>query len=122
HLLDWKLIHRTEDDMNRLFQASKFGRPCDEIRFEAECVNLLAIGSRRGASEPSYDDGRRRPRLRWSWLWTRPARLSSSAELRPRRACSRRRVSSRTASEAARIQRAAVARCTPSSTPMRSML
>lgn len=46
HLLDWKLIHRTEDDMNRLFEASKFGRPCDEIRFEAERINLFAIGSR----------------------------------------------------------------------------
>jgi extracellular factor (EF) 3-hydroxypalmitic acid methyl ester biosynthesis protein len=46
HLLDWKLIHRTEDDLNRLFQVSKFGRPCDEIRFEAERVNLFAIGSR----------------------------------------------------------------------------
>jgi len=46
HLLDWKLIHRTEDDMNRLFKASKFGRPCDEIRFEAERINLFAIGSR----------------------------------------------------------------------------
>ena len=46
HLLDWKLIHRTEDDMNRLFETSKFGRPCDEIRFEAERVNLFAIGSR----------------------------------------------------------------------------
>jgi len=43
HLLDWKLIHRTEDDMNRLFKASKFDRPCDEIRFEAERVNLFAI-------------------------------------------------------------------------------
>lgn len=46
HLLDWKLIHRTEDDMNRLFKASRFGRPCDEIRFEAERINLFAIGSR----------------------------------------------------------------------------
>ena len=46
HLLDWKLIHRTENDMNRLFEASRFGRPCDEIRFEAERVNLFAIGSR----------------------------------------------------------------------------
>lgn len=46
HLLDWKLIHRSEDDMNRLFKASKFGRPCDEIRFEAERINLFAIGSR----------------------------------------------------------------------------
>jgi hypothetical protein len=46
HVLDWKRIHRTEDDMNRLFEASKFGRPCDQIRFEAERINLFAIGSR----------------------------------------------------------------------------
>lgn len=32
--------------MNRLFKASKFGRPCDEIRFEVERINLFAIGSR----------------------------------------------------------------------------
>ena len=42
HVLDWKLIHRTEDDMNRLFAASYFGRPCTNIRFEAEGINLFA--------------------------------------------------------------------------------
>jgi hypothetical protein len=42
HVLEWKLIHRTEDDMHRLFAASKFGRPCTKIRFEAEKVNLFA--------------------------------------------------------------------------------
>lgn len=46
YVLDWKLIHRSETDMNRLFTASKFGRPCDEIRYEAQRVNLFAIGSR----------------------------------------------------------------------------
>jgi extracellular factor (EF) 3-hydroxypalmitic acid methyl ester biosynthesis protein len=46
YVLDWKLIHRSEADMNRLFTASKFGRPCDEIRYEAEHINLFAIGSR----------------------------------------------------------------------------
>jgi CRP-like cAMP-binding protein/SAM-dependent methyltransferase len=48
HVLDWKLIHRSEDDMNRLFLSSQFGRPCDEIRFEEEHINLFAIGSRSG--------------------------------------------------------------------------
>ena len=43
HVLDWKLIHRDEDDMNRLFRTSKFGRDCTEIRFEDQNVNLFAM-------------------------------------------------------------------------------
>ncbi len=42
HVFDWRLIHRSEDDMNRLFESSKFGRPCSEIRFEEAGVNLFA--------------------------------------------------------------------------------
>ena len=42
HVLDWKLIHRTEDTMNRLFQASAFGRPCTRIVYEEQEVNLFA--------------------------------------------------------------------------------
>lgn len=42
YVLDWRLIHRTEDDMHRLFEASKFGRPCTSIRFESSGVNLFA--------------------------------------------------------------------------------
>ncbi len=45
-VLDWSLIHRTEDDMHRLFAASKFGGPCARIRFEPAGVNLFAIGER----------------------------------------------------------------------------
>jgi extracellular factor (EF) 3-hydroxypalmitic acid methyl ester biosynthesis protein len=41
-ILDWKLIHRTEEDMNRLFNASTFRRPCTEIRFEREGINMFA--------------------------------------------------------------------------------
>lgn len=41
-VLDWKLIHRTEEDMNRLFEASTFRRPCSEIRFEQEGINMFA--------------------------------------------------------------------------------
>ena len=44
HVLDWRLIHRDEGDMNRLFEASKFAAPCSEIRFEEEGVNLFAMG------------------------------------------------------------------------------
>ena len=45
-VLGWKLIHRTEDDMNRLFAASSFGRPCSEILFEPEGINMFACGLR----------------------------------------------------------------------------
>lgn len=44
HVLDWRLIHRDEEDLNRLFQSSKFGAPCAEILFEPEGVNLFAVG------------------------------------------------------------------------------
>jgi len=41
-VLDWKLIHRSEEDMHRLFKTSKFGRSCTEIRYERERINLFA--------------------------------------------------------------------------------
>ena len=42
HVLDWKLIYRDEGDMDRLFEASAFGKPCTDIRLEAAGVNLFA--------------------------------------------------------------------------------
>jgi len=42
HILQWNLIHRTEQEMNRLFRASAFGRDCTNIRFEDEGINLFA--------------------------------------------------------------------------------
>lgn len=42
YILDWELIHRTEEDMNRLFSASVFDSPCTEICFEDERINLFA--------------------------------------------------------------------------------
>jgi extracellular factor (EF) 3-hydroxypalmitic acid methyl ester biosynthesis protein len=42
HVLDWRLIHRTEDDMNRLFQASAFRSTCSNVRFEEQGINLFA--------------------------------------------------------------------------------
>lgn len=42
YVLDWRLIHRTEDDMNRLFVSSAFKSPCTEIQFENEGINLFA--------------------------------------------------------------------------------
>ena len=44
HVLDWRLIHRDEDDMNRLFRASLFGSDCAEIKLEDAGVNLFAVG------------------------------------------------------------------------------
>lgn len=40
YTLVWSLIHRNETDINRLFQASKFGRCCDAIIFE-DCKNHM---------------------------------------------------------------------------------
>jgi len=42
HVLDWKLIHRTEEDMHRLYRASSFNRPCTRIMYEAQQINLFA--------------------------------------------------------------------------------
>jgi SAM-dependent methyltransferase len=42
YVLEWNLIHRTEEDMNRLFRASPFKRDCTRIQFEHEGVNLFA--------------------------------------------------------------------------------
>ncbi len=46
HVLDWRLIHRDEADMNRLFRASKFAAPCSELRLEEAGVNLFAFGQK----------------------------------------------------------------------------
>jgi len=48
HVLDWRLTHRDEAEMNRLFLASKFARPCSRILFEDEGINLLANASNVG--------------------------------------------------------------------------
>ena len=42
HVLEWRLIHRNEEDMDRLFRASKFEKPCSNIVFENEKINLFA--------------------------------------------------------------------------------
>jgi extracellular factor (EF) 3-hydroxypalmitic acid methyl ester biosynthesis protein len=44
HVLHWQLIHRSEDDLNRLFAASKFGKDCHRIVFEEEKVMMFAEG------------------------------------------------------------------------------
>lgn len=45
-VLEWRLIHRTEDDLNRLYAASRFGRPSSRVRFENEGINMFAEGVR----------------------------------------------------------------------------
>lgn len=42
HVLDWRLIHRSEADMDRLFLASRFARPATRCRLEPAGVNLFA--------------------------------------------------------------------------------
>ncbi len=52
YLLEWRLIHRTEADMDRLFTASKFKAPATSTRFDATGVNLFAECIKT-AAEPS---------------------------------------------------------------------
>ncbi len=42
HVLEWRLIHRDEAHMNKLFAASAFARPCDRIDYEEQGINLFA--------------------------------------------------------------------------------
>ncbi len=42
YILDWRLIHRSEEDMHRLFMASDFGKGCSEIIYEAQGINMFA--------------------------------------------------------------------------------
>lgn len=42
YLLEWRLIHRSEEDMNRLFTHSAFRRPCTLMEFEKEGINLIS--------------------------------------------------------------------------------
>lgn len=42
HVLEWQLIHRTEADLDRMYLASKFGRPSTRVVFEAEGIDLFA--------------------------------------------------------------------------------
>jgi cyclopropane fatty-acyl-phospholipid synthase-like methyltransferase len=42
YLLDWRLIHRDEADLNRLYSQSRFGRPCTRLLFEEVGISLFA--------------------------------------------------------------------------------
>ena len=41
YMLDWPLIYRTEEDMERIFAASKFGESQVYVDYEEERVNML---------------------------------------------------------------------------------
>jgi extracellular factor (EF) 3-hydroxypalmitic acid methyl ester biosynthesis protein len=41
-VLEWRLIHRSEEDMCRLCKASRFARGFEQIAFEDQGVNLFA--------------------------------------------------------------------------------
>jgi extracellular factor (EF) 3-hydroxypalmitic acid methyl ester biosynthesis protein len=42
YVLEWRLIHRSEEDMHRLFTCSAFGRLCTRIQFEGEGISLVS--------------------------------------------------------------------------------
>ena len=44
HLLDRRLIHRDENDMNRLFRDSRFGCDGAGLILENSAVNIFAVG------------------------------------------------------------------------------
>lgn len=63
HVLDWKLIHRSEADMDRLFAQSKFGRRSTNLWFEDEGVNLFAECVKAPADSPRVADPALRARF-----------------------------------------------------------
>ncbi len=42
YVLDWRFVHRGEDDLNRLFFDSAFARPCTAIHSDPPGLHLLA--------------------------------------------------------------------------------
>jgi SAM-dependent methyltransferase len=42
YVTEWELIHRTEQDMSRLYSKSAFGRDCTRVQFEDQGINLFA--------------------------------------------------------------------------------
>jgi len=41
HLVNWRLIHRTEDDLHCLYARSKFARPCTRVLWEEQGINMF---------------------------------------------------------------------------------
>jgi extracellular factor (EF) 3-hydroxypalmitic acid methyl ester biosynthesis protein len=46
HVLEWKLFHRTAEDLVNLFARSQFGAVPVEVRFESAGINLFALAMR----------------------------------------------------------------------------
>jgi len=46
HILEWRLIHRTADDLRALFARSRFGDAQVDVQMEAERINLFACCTR----------------------------------------------------------------------------
>ena len=42
YIIDWKVTHRTEEELSRIFIQSDFHKPCTNIRFEKEGIIFLA--------------------------------------------------------------------------------
>ena len=51
HILEWRLIHRTEEDMNCLYQKSVFGCAAKSNQFENEGINLFSSCDKAPASD-----------------------------------------------------------------------
>ena len=47
HVLEWRLIHRTADDLRGLFARSRFGDAPVDVRAEEQGINLCAFCTRR---------------------------------------------------------------------------
>lgn len=43
HVIQWRLIHRSLADMDRLVTASRFGGPCEEVLRDATGIQMLAV-------------------------------------------------------------------------------
>ena len=58
HILEWRLIHRTPDELRGLFARSKFGDTPMEVTYEEQHVNIFAICTKRGTSaRPTRQSG-----------------------------------------------------------------
>ena len=42
YIIEWRLIHRDEKEMDQLFLQSKFAKPCSRVVYEKQQINLFA--------------------------------------------------------------------------------
>ena len=58
HVLEWRLIHRTPQDLELLFARSKFADTPVDVRYEEQRINLFALCRKRGGhARPSRQSG-----------------------------------------------------------------